>query len=276
MRRKIEIDKEKLSVLYHQEMLSPYRIANVFNCSFSTITNRLKEYGIRLKTKSQAQMVYPKQDFDGNLAEKAYLIGFRLGDLNAYKTNPNAETIIVRCNTTSQNQIKLIKDLFGKYGHVTVCNSKDNKRNINCFLNNSFDFLLEKKDTVAYWIKKSNNASIAFAAGYIDAEGSFLIDQEKGRFKVDSYDKNIIFWLCDWLKANRIEAKILIVGRKGEKRQDGSRFNFDLWRINVNEARSLYKFIKMIIPNLRHKKRLKDAEKVLKNINKRKENRTIK
>jgi len=276
MRSKIEIDKKRLFDLYHQKRMSPYKIAGIFDCSFSTVTNRLKEHRIRLKTKSQAQMIYQKQDFNGSNIEKAYMIGFRLGDLNVYKTSATAETIIVRCNTSSEAQIKLIKGLFGKYGHVTVCNSKNDKRNINCHLNNSFAFLLKKEDKVDNWIQKSNNANIAFAAGYTDAEGSFLIDQGKGRFKIDSYDKNIIHWFHRWLVVKNIRGKILLVGKKGESRPDGSKFNFELWRININEARSLYKFIKMIKQYLRHKKRALDAEKVFKNINIRKQNGTIK
>lgn len=276
MRRKIKLSKKKLYKLYHIRKLSPVKIAEIYKCSFATVSNRIKEYGIPLKTKSQAQMIYQKEDFNGNTEEKSYMVGFRLGDLNVYKTNTRAETIVVRCNTSSHEQIKLINDLFNKYGHVTVCNSKNNKRNVNCYLNRSFNFLMVKNDKVESWIYKNRKAFIAFMAGYIDAEGTFMIDQSRGRFKIDSYDKNILMSMSKWLKNHNLNARLLRIGLKDEKRTDGTKFNSDLWRVNVNEAASLYEFIKIIRPYLRHGKRIIDLKKVEGNLIKRFKKGTVK
>jgi len=274
-KRKILLPKKDLYNLYWIRNKSPYFIGKIYNCSFSTVTNRLREYRIPKKSKSKAQTKYKKFNFSKNLTEKAYLIGFRLGDLNVYRTSPNAETIIVRTHTTSKNQTLLIKNLFGKYGHVTVSGPEGGDVNINCFLDQSFSFLLPKYTNIETWIQRNSIFFTAFVAGYVDAEGSFGINQGRARFKMDSYDKNILHQIHYWLTKKMINSKLRLIGKKGELRPVGYRFNNDLWRLNVNEAQSLIKFISIIEPFVKHKKRIKDMKRAFNNIKIRKRKGTI-
>ncbi len=108
-RIKLQISKKELEGLYWNKNLSTYKIADLLNCSFKTIINRLREYRIIRKTSSFARNRYFKNDFDNNLITKAYMVGFRLGDLNVYRPNQNSETIVVRCHTTKKEQSYLIK-----------------------------------------------------------------------------------------------------------------------------------------------------------------------
>jgi hypothetical protein len=264
-RKRKNISPKKLHELYIKKKLSPYKIGDLLNCSFKTVTNRLKEYNIPTRTKAQAKMKYFKKDFSGDDIEKAYLIGFRLGDLNAYVPYKNSEIIVVRCHTTDKVQIDLMKLLFAKYGQVTVSQSKHGSH-VNCYLNKSFSFLLPKQDKIEDWIKTNNMTSCAFAAGYIDAEGNFIINQGRARFKIDSYDKNILKWIDEWLKENNIISKFRLISKKGDSRGNGIVFNNDLWRLNVNEAVSLLELIDFIFPYLKHEKRKKDVLLMKKNI----------
>jgi len=220
-------------------------------------------------------MRYPKYDFGRDLMEKAYLIGFRLGDLRVYKTKPHSETIVVQCHTTQNTQIKLVKNLFNDYGQVTISKQRDGTTDVTCYLNETFNFLLPKKDEVEKWVYVDKKRFCAFMAGYIDAEGNFIINQSRARFKIDSYDKNILEKIHYWLKNNSIKSKFRRIGEKGEKRPEGYIFNKDLWRLNVNEANSLFKFIKLIKPFIKHKKRLKDINICINNITKRKKLGTV-
>ncbi|KKP43471.1 MAG: hypothetical protein UR46_C0010G0008 [Parcubacteria group bacterium GW2011_GWA1_33_6] len=271
-RIKIELSKKKLYTLYYVQNKPPHLIGKMFGCSFSTITNRLKEYGIPLKTPASARMKYKKYDFSGDLIEKSYLIGFRLGDLAVSKTNPSAETVVVRLHTTHDVQIDLFKNLFKKYGQVSLSKSSTNpSTNLNAFLNKSFEFLLPKWDLVEEWIIQDEKYFCSFAAGYIDAEGTFGIYQERARFKVDSYDKEILFQIHVWLDKNNIINKFFRVAKKGDYVRYGDyHFKKDVWRVNVNDANSLLEFINLINPYIKHKKRRKDLEKNLKNIARRK------
>jgi hypothetical protein len=230
----------------------------------------MRDFKIEPLSRSIIQSIYEKRDFSNDLTEKAYLIGFRLGDLNVYQTSKNSEVIIVRCHTTTKEQIELMQRLFGKYGKVSVSeNKKDKSYHINCFLNKSFLFLLPKEDAVKEWISNNNECSSAFAAGYTDAEGNIGIYDGRARFKIDAYDKNIIKWFYRWFCNNEI---ICPAPKKiGTKNQVynitlGYKYNKDLWRIRVSKTYSLLIMFNLIKPYLKHKQRIKDLENCIKNI----------
>ncbi len=275
IRFRYKIPKEDLIRLYRKENKSTIKIAKIYNCTSGAISYKLNKFGIPRKSKCQSRMRYPKHDFNGSPAKKAYLIGFGIGDLRVYKTKPDAETIVAHCHTTQNVQTKLMKDLFSKYGQVTIGKQKDGTFNVNCYLNKSFNFLLSKKDEIERWICLDKKSFCGFIAGYTDAEGNFILNQKRARFKIDSYDKGILYKMHSWLLQNNIKSKFRKIGTKGELRRGGYCFNEDLWRLNINEAYSLLRFITLVKPFIMHKKRLKDINLCLQNIIKRKELGTI-
>ena len=265
-RVKIPIPRTQLACLYLKEGKPLAAIARIFNCDRVTISNRLKEFGFPQRAKSEALMRYKKFDFRGDNVEKAYLIGFRLGDLNVYKTVPTAKTIVVRCHTTSKDQVNLINKLFSNYGQVTISKTRENKYQVNCFLNDSFDFLLPKGDFVTSWIKTSDKYSGAFIGGYIDAEGCFMINQGRARLQIDSYDREILRFIHRWFSKNRIISKYKLLYRKGSSRGGGLTWRGSLYRVNVNDAASLLRALSLLGPWIKHKKRLADIKIVKNNI----------
>src|SRR3989344_6044355 len=125
--------------MYVRQCLSSYQIAKKFNCHQTTIISKLKKFEIKTRTIQEGKALtkprYPRKDFDGTASEKAYLIGFRLGDLHARKTHPNSPTIQIQTNTTRQEQADLMLDLFSKYGHVKVTGpDKRGATKVRCFL----------------------------------------------------------------------------------------------------------------------------------------------
>jgi len=264
LRFKIPVDE--LRELYLTQNLSTYKISLLYNCNRQTISNYLTIHNIPHKTKAQAQLRYYNRNvFDGSLEDKAYLIGFRLGDLNVYKPKGSSETIVARCHSTSIDQVILIEEIFSRYGKVKVSES-DNGYTINCYLNLSFEFLLEKQDIITEWITLSDLTMWAFIAGYIDAEGCFQINQGRGRFAVTACDKNILSAIHIFLVKFGLTSIYRKVANQGEKSIGNYLFSNDVWRININEANSLCQFIHMITPYIKHRKRLKDMNIVLKNI----------
>lgn len=264
-RGKITIPKNELVKLYIKGNQSPYSIARLYGCNFSTVTNRIREYGIPFKSHSVARIKYKKQRFRGGDREKAYMIGFRLGDLNVYSRSQHSEVIVVRTHTTKLDQVNVMKRLFAKYGRVTISQSRSHSFHVNCFLDSSFSFLLPKEDTVRVWIKKVSTFS-AFVAGYTDAEGSFGINQGKARFKIDSYDYGILLRIHKWLLDRGIPNKFWCIGRKGESYPGGYRWNKDLWRLTINRAEAIKKFCSFVKDSLLHKKRIEDMKICLRNI----------
>lgn len=268
-RKRIEIDRPTLEKMYWDDRLSPYKIADKLDCSFSTITNRMKEYKIPFRNPAQARMKYLKNDFNGDLEEKSYMVGFRLGDLNCYKRSENSETIVVRCHTTDMDQVKLFEKLFKAYGKITISQNK-NHYHTTTYLNSSFEFLITKK------FQSASLHDLSFMAGYIDAEGNFQINQGKARFKLDSYDYPILEWMSYKLEEMGIENKFNIIGEKGQKRSDGTYFNQDLWRITINKAPVMKNFIRMLSPYIKHQKYKRNIKICLDNIMTREEKGTIK
>lgn len=268
-RKKISLDKKELRKLYLEKNLSPYKIARILGCSFTTITNRLKEYKIPLKTPAYARTKYPKKDFSGDLEEKSYILGFRLGDLNCYRISERSETIVARCHTTEKVQVTLIDGLFSSYGKVTISKNRGHYH-INCLLNNSFHFLLTKK------FSPKNLHQLSFVARYYDAEGNSQLNQGRARIKIDSYDYEILAWISEFLTKIGIENKFWMIGTKGSLRNDDTYFNKNLWRLTINKANSIMKFINEIGPFLKHQKQIQRMKKCFINIQDRIEKGSVK
>lgn len=269
-RNKILIPKDELYQLYIVENLSPSAIGLRFGCDGVTIRSRIKEAGITLKSKSAAQTHYPRVDFTGSDVEKAYMLGFRYGDLNVYKPASTSETLVIRSHTTQLAQEAVFNKLFSSYG--TIVTSR-NERHIytTFYANMSFLFLLEKyNEEIESWVKEEITRLWAFTAGYIDAEGTFGMNQSRGRFKIDAYDYTILKDIHEFLQSMNIRSLFRKIASQGEDKY-GTIWNHDLWRLSVNKANSLERMIVDLSPYLIHSDRIRHARAVLDNIMRRRE-----
>ena len=268
--RKIKIPKSELKALYYKKRKSLREIGKMYDCSFSTVANRIRDYGLPLKSPAEARIRYSRKKFSGNSEERAYMIGFRIGDLNVYKPSVRSETVVVRTHTTKRDQVRVMEELFSKYGHTRISiSAQGNRFHVNCYLDNSFEFLMPKYLKVPIWIRQNKKCFLAFAAGYIDAEGSFGINQGKARFKVDSYDRGILEDMHEWFSHNGVASKFWRIAKKGQSRGGDITFNDDLWRMNVNTASDIQNFINLVGPFMLHHKRICDMKKAHQNIKER-------
>ncbi len=120
---------------------------------------------------------YARRPFSGDDCEKAYMIGFRQGDLHAMR-----EGLGVRINSTTTHpaQIVLFRRMFEKYGHVYVGPVHDHRLEQYSWqmvvaLDDSFSFLLPKFSRIPSWIRRNSKAALYFVAGFFDAEGHITI-----------------------------------------------------------------------------------------------------
>jgi len=257
---KAPISKNILLNLYQNKRLSLKQIGNLYGMTASGVLKRMRKHNISMRNSWETNTGV-KKPFDGTPEEKAYMIGFRLGDLGVRKSSPKTKMILVGTNTTKKEQIELCRHLFGKYSKVWV--SKPNIIGVMSFstiLHPSFDFLLPKNDCVEDWIASDNKIMVAFTAGYIDAEGSFGVYNKRAKFRVGSYDKGILKRINTWLKQNKIKS-ILELERKKKAGQ-----NKDFWRITVNEAKSLLILYGLIFPFMMHRKRKMNFNEVKQNV----------
>lgn len=283
LRRPVLITKRTLRNLYVKQKFSQAKIAKKIKCSIWAIQKLMKKYRINSRTLSESQMKYPKHNFSGDLIEKAYLIGFRLGDLRVV---PARLQIQVQCSTTVPAQVQLIKSLFSQYTHLDIKKRRFIKNqlvtDIRCLLNKSFKFLLPKEDRIEPWILNRGKLFFAFLSGYIDAEGYIFTRLYKkskapiAGFQVQSYDKNILHQI--WLQLKKLGIKCpkpLLVVPKGYESKLGFKNKKDMWRFSVNRKDALFELLISIKPCIKHAKRRQNLRKALENLRLRLKGRKI-
>lgn len=271
LRKPINVSKEGLKYLYYERTLSLKKIAKICHCSESGIERRFRKYDLKSRGFNNRACKYKKFNFSNNSNEKAYLIGFRLGDLNVVK---RVNVIQARCSTTIYQQLKLIRKLFSPYTTVRATKGKRGDWDIVALVNKSFDFLLTKHKKIPKWILGDQNTFFAFFAGYIDAEGYFYFQGSKkpggvsfANFGVQTQDRVIIHQLFRRLKGLGIKTRGPHVTKPaGKVDKNGIKNNKDMWCIEVSRKESLWKLIHSLKPYLKHGakvKRLRETEKNL-------------
>jgi hypothetical protein len=263
------ISDKTLKHLYLQKRMSSRKIAKIYKCAYSYIDMRIKSLDIPKRDLSTAHIRTRRINFSHNITEKAYLIGFKIGDLRVRKMHKNSETILIDCGSTKPNQILLIKSLFRKYGRVWISKpKKDGKTQIEVGVNESFSFLLRKYPLFPTWAMKSNKTFLNILAGFVDAEGSFFILKNGRRvcFSLGNYNKLILEQINKRLQLIGFETKLFKGVKKGYVGKDGYSHNQDYWVLSIIRKLDIYKFAKLIIPFLKHKDRIHDVETVMKNI----------
>lgn len=257
-----------LKGLYVDKKLSSRKIAKIYNCAYSTIDRKIKERGFKIRNRAQAHIVYARRSFSGNLFEKAYLIGFTMGDLRVRKIYKDSETIVIDCASTMPEQIKLIKDLFEPYGRVWASKmDRKGRRQIQAQLDLSFDFLFNLDGKIDYWILNNKDYFLHFLAGFTDAEGSFFISSGKAFYSLGNYNKKIL---------DEIYKKLMQLGircsqprsdnKKGYRDKQGYIRRQSCWTLRVIRKQSLMYLFELLGHHLRHGKRRTDMGKARRNI----------
>ncbi|HEX6976920.1 MAG TPA: hypothetical protein VF185_00990 [Patescibacteria group bacterium] len=264
------ISKEELKKLYVKQKLSSRKIAKIYKCAYSTIDRKIRNYDLPIKSLAAAHIITKRRPFSENLKEKAYILGFRIGDLRVRKMYKNSETILIDCASTHAEQIKLIKRLLFPYGRIWISKTyKTGKQQIECSVDNSFEFLLKKYSKFPSWVFKKNEIFLSILAGFIDAEGSFYItkDKKSAKFSLGNYNKAILKQIFNFLAKRKFHPKIFLGVKKGYTGKDGYSHNHNYWILTLDRKIDNYRFATLLKPHLKHKEKIRDCKKLLKNIN---------
>lgn len=267
----LKLSKATLEHLYYHRGLSLKKIAKVIHRSEGGVERKFNQYGLKSRGIANRACKYKKKDFSGNLTEKAYLVGFRLGDLNVYGLK---NIIQVRCSTTIHEQMTLIRQLFSPYTTVRVTKSRRGDWDVAVLLNKSFNFLIPKHKRVPEWILTNPKAFFAFFAGYTDAEGCLSFKKpgrlgkiEIASFQIQTQQKEIVLGLWANMQKFGVLAPIPRVSRPaGYLDKRGRKNNKDMWRFEVVRKESLWKLIHFLKPYLKHKKKIKMLKLTKRNI----------
>ena len=206
-------------------------------------------------------MIYPKKDFSGDSIEKSYLIGFKIGDLRVRKIWKNSKTIIVDCASSIPAQIKLINNLFKKYGKVWIKKNPNRKNyiQIEARLNPSFSFLLP--NNLPKWILKNKKYFFSFLSGFTDAEGTISITGKNlAYYSIINQNKNILTNIRNNLLKWNIDCpKMYLNSKKGTPRVIDKKIyysNKDCWILRMTKKKHLLNLLNNLEPYLKHNKKV--------------------
>lgn len=259
--------REELIDLYTNKRLSTWEIARRHGYSRSTVHRKLGEFSIRTRDRAESHMLYPRRDFSGDLVEKAYLTGFRIGDLGVRKVYPRSNTICVATGSTMKEQIRLVRRLFEKYGHVWSKEARG-KINVQVSLNESFDFLLGKG--FPQWVEKDRSTFFSFLAGFTDAEGTLSISRGMAFYSLGNYDDAILFAIHKNLNRFGIECNIPRSDtRRGTLNNEGYAYKKDYWTLRIHKKDALSRLFSCIEPHIKHEKKIEDLKRASQNVEER-------
>lgn len=263
-----KIKKSTIEKLYYKDKLTQAQVGQKLNVHGNTILKLMKKYSLKTRKKVETSRKYPRYNFSKDKNEKAYLVGFRKGDLHI-SIPPSKNFLTISCTSTKDDQIDLFKKLFENYGYVWISKKrKDGNKVFLVRLNHSFDFLISKKDDIPIWILRSKDYFLSFLAGYTDAEGCIYIANDNvAGFKISSYDKKILMKCHQYLNKIGVELnspKIHV--KSGYKKTNGQIYKKDEWTLCTNKKSSLLKILQLLEPKLQHNKRLSDLKKATINI----------
>lgn len=266
--RERQIPARELENLYFGRGLSTREIAKHFGCSQTRILGRMDECQVKPRSYAESQIRYSRKSFSGNLVEKSYLVGFRIGDLRVRKQYPNGKTIKVDCGSTKPEQIQLIKNLFENYGRVWI--SKPNKQGaaqIEAFLDDSFGFLLNAWNEIPGWVKGREKNFWPFLAGFTDADGCISLGQGKAYYSLGNYKRTLLGQIRAFLIASGISCPRLTLGcKKGWVDKNGYVRRGDYWVLRLTRKKDLLQLFENMGPYLKHPRKLQGMERARENI----------
>lgn len=201
------------------------------------------------------------------MKEKAYILGLRIGDISA-KTNH--KVINVYSATSHLAQLKMFKKVFGKYSnvHTYVSNHRlSDEWNMYCNLDGSFEFLLEKPNSLPKWILENDEYFYAFLAGYMDCEGTWDTrktnkDNIKFSFRLRTTDKEILIQIMEKLKELGYKPTLILEKKKGEKTNVGI-YNKDFWCLSLQSRKNVVTLASNLVKYTNHNEKFRRINLIL-------------
>lgn len=265
-RKIVKINDNRLSELYSSGK-SMAAIGRLYGICPAAVHRKLHNTKITSRNQWESNIKYARHDFSGNPKEKAYLIGFRIGDLNV-RTRPNLSSGIgVKSGTTKLVQLQLMKQLFGRYGHIWISGPHGNgEYQFETKLNRSFEFLLPKHRKIPRWVLDNDDFLWHFVAGYTDAEGNIGVYATRAKFRLRSYDRLILSQINRGMVAKGFHTVFRLEQKAGMSKSGKTKYNQDCWGVTVNHAPSLVALFDQLRSKLLHGKRVADLQLATSNL----------
>lgn len=256
-------DKNTLFQLYWAGRLSLSQIGQKLGASEFWVWKLMKTYGIPRRTSAEAGIEFPKAQFSGDPIERAYLIGFRTGDLHS---TLDGSQVRIGTTTTHPAMWDLVSSSFGKYGRVSRTPSKHLdgfQWSIFGYLDKSFGFLLNKPVRIPKEILTSQTLFLNFLSGYVDAEGNLRVfsdeDQTAVSFRINSEDEGVLRDIRHALASIGYHVYFELGREKGTK--NGKTYRKPMWALGMFRKHEVIDLVKRL--SLRHSEKREWAQLVL-------------
>lgn len=258
---------ESLRYYYVDRRLSMVKVAQSLGVPKSNVEYWMNKHGIMRRP----LLKYPRYPFGGDMKEKAYLFGLRLGDLYVIR---DGYGILVNTTTTHPAMLNLFRAAFEGYGHVASIPSYNRRTSeyqwsTRVILHPSFSFLLRKTKRVPKWIARDKLLFLHFLAGFVDAEGSIWATFRDGehRRKVAESCLSISNTNVQLLRhiaslAKEYSPRLWLSKRAGSATsRKGAIRKKDVWEVTVSRRASLSALLR-VLP-LRHSEKIERSALVV-------------
>lgn len=255
---------ELLQKLYWKDHLTIRQIARQTSTSRRLVRDALLELG-PLRTARKNRKPW-SGTFSGGDETRAYLMGLRAGDLNAFRQSSN--TVVGRISTTHQAMLELFQQVFAQYGQCTMEPRKvfltGHDWQIKIHLNNSFEFLIDKP----LRIPTERALLYQFLAGLADSDGCWCLFEDKGKaacaFMISSENKGILEQLKEALEKERFHAYLYLDRAKGTtKIMQGVAITKEItltkdsWRLDIHRREEVRVLARKVLPLSRHHEKIR-------------------
>jgi len=263
MHSEIIIPKKVLNDLYWLKNLTPTQIARQFHIKNErTVRKKMEKYGIKRKTVSQALTKKRKLPFTGNLTEKACLLGLRAGDFHAKWIK---KCIRVQTSTTHPAQFELLKNAFEKYGDSRKYLYKNSPNGPEWFiyvdLHPSFEFLVQKPQSISQWILDDDNCFFSFLSAYSDCEGNWHKSKSHSNlvrftFRLRTGDKQILEQIKTKLVQLGFHPSLYLDRKRGTKSRSAyGAYTDDFYGLIIRQKLETLRLIEYLLPLSKHKEK---------------------
>jgi len=255
----------------YREVKFVRKLSKELGISRKTINKILNENGLQALDNDTAirldHLKYPKAPFNGSDKEKAYIYGFVMGDVHAYKKSKFTLALIT--HSTHRTFVHLFTQLFSPYGNIM--NKFRLHRNEWRLLAHvdyeSFKFLLDRKyDNIPSWITQENFES--FLAGFVDSDGTVMI-KRAGKFfqlviRLFGQDKDVLLEVQKRLDQVGFKSNLTLNFKAGTERMWKDkimRYNKDYYVLEVSGKKAAIELLSNI--PLRHSEKIERKKQMI-------------
>ncbi len=266
--RKTKI-KTVIDGLHNGKKLSLLQISKEVGRSYMAIWGLCRALEIRTRSVAEAQSnsaesrsKHKRRPFGGTEEDRAYMLGFKNGDLTAWQVSGTA--VMVTSTTTHPAFAELFRELFREYGHVYEYpmyeEGKGYKWKLAVRLDNSFRFLLKPAVEAVQELSAERSTYLSWLAGLVDSDGNIYVSGGRGspRIRVGIYNSDVPLLKSIITESRKIQYDFdgpYLLKEKGTVTPFGIRYTRDLWHIDVQQTWSAQRLL-LELP-IRHAEKLR-------------------